>query len=202
MSGNQQEGQIEKQTPRKPNVSASDSAETEYKVGYGRPPEQSRFKPGQSGNPKGRPAGRPNAKTMFERVIHKKVSVRQGENTREMPMFEAMVHAHAVKGVKGDARSAGLVFNLLPKVGLLGEQKEDAGDKRDGAVQPTNWQPSIELFKNVDLTLLSDDEKVELSRLAEIADRGGGMIALTSNDFDRACEMVNKGRGKDVTPRG
>jgi len=28
--------------------------ESDYEVGYGKPPQQARFKPGQSGNPKGR----------------------------------------------------------------------------------------------------------------------------------------------------
>ena len=28
-----------------------------YKVGYGKPPQDTRFKPGRSGNPKGRPKG-------------------------------------------------------------------------------------------------------------------------------------------------
>lgn len=204
MSGNPQKVHIEKPIPhpRKPYLNAGDSAEAEYKVGYRRPPEHSRFKPGQSGNPTGRPTGRPNAKTMFERVIHKKVSVRQGESTREMPMLEAMVEAHAVKGIKGDVRSAGLVLNLLPKAGLLGDQQHEPDDLGDDPIanRPAKWQPSSELFENVELTLLSVDEKVELSRLAAIVDLGGGMTALTDSDFRRAREIVNRGRGKDITP--
>ena len=60
--------------------------------------------------------------------------------------------------------------------------------------------PSGELFENIDPALLSQDDRVELSRLAEIADRGGGMTALSVTDFSRARESVKKGRGKDVTP--
>lgn len=48
--------------------------------------------------------------------------------------------------------------------------------------------------------LLADDEKIELSRLAEIIDLGGGMTALSISDFGRAREIVNKGRGKDISP--
>lgn len=119
-----------------------------------------------------------------------------------MPMLEAMVHAHAVKGVKGDARSASIVLRLLPKAGLLTEQKEETSDQHGGAAlyEPGKWRPSKELFENVDLALLSDDDKVELSRLAEIVDLGGGMTALTIDDFGRAREIVNRGRGKDITP--
>ena len=34
-------------------------------VGYGRPPVNRQFKPGQSGNPRGRPKGSKNFPTMF-----------------------------------------------------------------------------------------------------------------------------------------
>lgn len=33
------------------------SSQADYRVGYGRPPRRHRLKPGQSGNPKGRPKG-------------------------------------------------------------------------------------------------------------------------------------------------
>ena len=36
------------------------SSETDYEVGYGKPPKSSRFKKGKSGNPKGRPKGAKN----------------------------------------------------------------------------------------------------------------------------------------------
>jgi len=39
-----------------------------------------------------------------------------------------------------------------------------------------------------------------LSRFQEIVDLGGGMTALNVNDFARAREIVNKGRGKNITP--
>ena len=37
----------------------------EYDVGYGRPPAHARFKPGKSGNPRGRPTGRKNLTTVI-----------------------------------------------------------------------------------------------------------------------------------------
>ena len=41
---------------------------------------------------------------------------------------------------------------------------------------------------------------IELSRLAEIIDVGADITALSVNDFERVKQIVNKGRGKDVTP--
>ena len=38
---------------------------SDYEVGYGKPPRKSQFKPGQSGNPKGRPKGRKGFSTIL-----------------------------------------------------------------------------------------------------------------------------------------
>jgi hypothetical protein len=89
------------------------------KVGYRRPPRRTRFKKGQSGNPNGRPQGRANAKTIVARAINEKVTVREGETERAMTKLEGMLQAHLVKAIKGDARSASLVINLVTRLGLL-----------------------------------------------------------------------------------
>jgi Family of unknown function (DUF5681) len=172
----------------------------EYRVGKWHPPIETRFRPGQSGNPKGRRRGRRNMKTIVEKTLDEPVSIEVGGKPRTVPMREAIVRAHAAKAAQGDVRSAGFVFDLLPKTGaFIGPEIE-----REATIvgQPAlGRRPYSELFENVDLTLLSDDDKVELSRIAEIVELGGGMTALNDADFRRARELVNKGRGKDVTPR-
>ena len=76
MSDNDEIGKeaVENTTPDK-------GAEPEYKVGYCKPPLETRFPPGSSGNPRGRPSGRPSLKTMVESVAYRKVPIRQGEQT-------------------------------------------------------------------------------------------------------------------------
>ena len=91
------------------------------KVGYGRPPPHTRFKKGQSGNPNGRPQGRANAKTIVARAINERVRIREGETERAMTKLEGVLQAHLVKAIKGDARSANLVINLVTRLGLLAE---------------------------------------------------------------------------------
>ena len=39
-------------------------------VGYGKPPRSRRFKPGQSGNPKGRPKGAKNRDTILRELLN------------------------------------------------------------------------------------------------------------------------------------
>jgi hypothetical protein len=91
------------------------------RVGYGRPPRHTRFKKGRSGNPKGRPQGGANAKTIVSRAINERVKIREGETERAMTKLEGMLQAHLIKAIKGDARSASLVINLVTRLGLLAE---------------------------------------------------------------------------------
>jgi len=180
------------------------SVTPQYAVGYCRPPLETRFKKGQSGNPSGRAKGRRNMKSEIEEIAYKKVNVRDGDTKRQVTLFEANVLAHAMKGAKGDHRSSALLFDLTAKTGLL-DRDDDHSASEDvyggqGPVQTANdSQPSRGLLKNLDLERLSREEQSELSRLAEVIDLGGDFTALSSNDFKRLKQIVTKGRGKDVT---
>jgi hypothetical protein len=183
--------------------------ESEYAVGYGRPPVHSRFKKGQSGNPKGRRKGSRNLKTEIKQIVSKPVTVRDGETERKVSMAAANVLAHGVKGAKGDVRSANLFLNVTRTVGLLEEDGSIVpndpahGELTSGATtvsSATALPPSEILFANLDLNLLTREDIAELSRLAEVIDMGGDFTALGTADFERVKLIVNKGRGKDVTP--
>jgi hypothetical protein len=50
-----------------PNEETHPGANSNYQVGYGRPPAKSRFKKGTSGNPRGRPKHSKNMKTIIRR---------------------------------------------------------------------------------------------------------------------------------------
>ena len=43
--------------------------ESDYEVGYGKPPRHSRFVKGRSGNPRGRPPGTKNLKTLLSEAL-------------------------------------------------------------------------------------------------------------------------------------
>jgi Family of unknown function (DUF5681) len=173
-------------------------------VGYGRPPVYSRFKRGQSGNPKGRPKGRRNILSELSEIAAKRIVVRDGETERRVSLAAANLYAHGVKGAKGDARSSSLFFSRMDKMGLLDSENEQSaehgawGDQPAG-VAPTQ-RPSDSLFESLNPNLLSREEQLELSRLAELIELGGDFTALTTGAFERVKYLVNKGRGKDITP--
>ena len=59
-----------------------------YAVGYGRPPIRTRFRPGQSGNPKGRPKGARNAASMARDALERKIPVTESGTKRNMTVRE------------------------------------------------------------------------------------------------------------------
>jgi hypothetical protein len=61
------------------------------KVGYGRPPDATKFKPGQSGNPKGRPKGSKNLATLALKHLQSMVTVRKNGRVRRMSKLDVGV---------------------------------------------------------------------------------------------------------------
>ena len=56
---------------------------TDYKVGYKRPPLHTRFRKGQSGNPRGRPRGSKNFSTLLTEALNEPVVVTEDGRRRK-----------------------------------------------------------------------------------------------------------------------
>lgn len=74
-------------------------------VGYGRPPRHSQFKPGQSGNPKGRPRGARGATSLIAKTLGERIAVRENGRTRKISKLEASLTQLANKAAGGDIRA-------------------------------------------------------------------------------------------------
>jgi len=90
----------------------------QYEVGYGRPPKATRFKPGSSGNPKGRPKGSKAPKTLLEEALSSPIIITEGGVTRKIEQREALFKSLVAKAIKGDARSASLLVRLMEQYGI------------------------------------------------------------------------------------
>lgn len=111
---------MNKGNPKDP--SSSLAARPGYEVGYAKPPKETRFKPGQSGNPRGRPKGAKNRRPALheERMkdiildeAYRTITVRDGDRNVKVPMAQAIIRSLAVNAAKGQHRAQRLFADLL-----------------------------------------------------------------------------------------
>jgi hypothetical protein len=104
--------------PAKPRDRAAGSS-LNRGVGYGRPPILSQFKPGASGNPKGRPKKSRNLKTIIRNALTTNVVVREGEKKRSVSKLEGIVLRQLESALKGNDKAALATLKMAAQVGLL-----------------------------------------------------------------------------------
>jgi hypothetical protein len=80
---------------------------------------QTRFKKGQSGNPKGRPKGKKNTAEMLREVFFQTVRIKDAQGTRSVPKIVAVGEVCINNALKGDLRSFVKVMELAEKFGIL-----------------------------------------------------------------------------------
>jgi len=87
------------------------SRSKQSEIGYGKPPRQHQFQPGQSGNPKGRPKGSKNESTILREIFNRKVESRSGGRTRKITILEGILLRIADDSLKGNTKSAAFLLN-------------------------------------------------------------------------------------------
>jgi Family of unknown function (DUF5681) len=99
-------------------------------VGYRRPPVDRQFKPGQSGNPKGRPKGSKNFVTTFAAILSRPIKVRDRNNgkTRTASKLEVMIEAITNKAMAGDAKAFATVIQYADKFQVFKAQMQNYPD--------------------------------------------------------------------------
>ena len=95
-------------------------------VGYKRPPRATQFKPGQSGNPKGRPKGSLNIANVLAKTLREQVAVNEGGRHRKITKLEAAVKQIVNKAAGGDAGAIRFLIGLTQVV----EAQFDAQEAR------------------------------------------------------------------------
>lgn len=118
-------------TPRRKRGS-SNSSDGTYRVGRGRPPEHSRFRPGQSGNPRGRRKGIRNVRSEFELMMRIPVQIMLNGKPRKISSLAGMLYRLREKALNGDLRAIVANIELAEKFGL-GEKISKAGFSKEDA---------------------------------------------------------------------
>ena len=98
---------------------------TDYEVGYGRPPKHSRFRKGQSGNPKGRSKGTKDLATDLKEELAERILVREGDSAKRLSKQRAVLKRLFDKSLKGEVGALRILLDLLLRIA------------NDGAAEPS-----------------------------------------------------------------
>ncbi|WP_420419738.1 DUF5681 domain-containing protein [Pacificispira sp.] len=91
-----------------------------YEVGWGKPPKQHRFQPGQSGNPRGRPPKRAVDGNDLIDILDQPIPVHVGNRKQTKHPFEIALRRLAERAIKGgDLKSAIQFLNICIDYGAI-----------------------------------------------------------------------------------
>jgi Family of unknown function (DUF5681) len=91
-------------------------SEQHYVVGYKKPPQHTRFKKGQSGNPRGKVEGRKNYRTEFLEELGEKVTVSENGRARKLSKQTLVIKRMVADAVNGDARAREHLLRLIGQI--------------------------------------------------------------------------------------
>ena len=111
-----------------PTLATASAPQDDEQIGYGKPPKSGQFKPGQSGNPKGRPKGRKGVNTIIDDVFRKKVSLREGGKVKKISQVEALFRRVMNDALKGDPKATDQALKLLQMMNNMREQSAFGDD--------------------------------------------------------------------------
>jgi hypothetical protein len=138
-----------KARPQDPDGSSPDPPTSEsedsnsYAVGYRQPPRHTQFKPGRSGNPR----GRPKTPTAFDELIEKELAqlviVREGDQARQLTKRRVIVKQVVKKAMEGEDRALRSLLTLLSSAKAEKQRSNTTGDVDDGSGPLTETEKAI-----------------------------------------------------------
>lgn len=118
-----------------------------YEIGHGRPPVKTQFKPGESGNPKGRPARKPHLTARIGKKLASKRSILISGNRVKLPVEEILLERLIERAAKGDVK---LLLFLLTE-----SQKYRDGQQ---SAEAQRWRK----YSQKELAEMTEQERVDL----------------------------------------
>ena len=126
-----------------------------WEVGYGRPPLATRFKKGQSGNPKGRPRGARNLATLVTEALDEKVAVTERGKRRKITKREAIIKQLANRAASADLKATQILLGLMQDIERRAERTAEPATLSEADRQV------LEFIRNRRLSAANDQETTD-----------------------------------------
>jgi hypothetical protein len=116
--------------------------QTKYAVGYARPPKAHQFRPGQSGNPSGRPKGSRSFISDLRDELAELVAISDGAKEIQITKQQAIVKMLLAKAIAGDPRAIATVVGSCVRSLAEDDGADGAEAPEDQAIMKALSQPS------------------------------------------------------------
>lgn len=120
--------------------------------GYGKPPKKHQFKPGQSGNPKGRPKGARSFKTALSKELETMLEIKEAGKAKKVSKLEAVVKRLVTDALNGNAKA---LTELLRQLNLHFEEAPDV----DPTQQPASAEDQALLARFIERAIAEKEAK-------------------------------------------
>lgn len=97
-----------------------------YEIGYRRPPKQTQFSKGASGNPAGRPKGSRNFATLLAQELNQKVVITENGRKRSMTRLQALAKKIVNSGLVGDGKALKLLLDAMRAAGHINPNEAES----------------------------------------------------------------------------
>jgi hypothetical protein len=162
-----------------------------YEIGYGKPPQNGKWKPGESGNPLGKKKGAKSFKKLFLETALTKIAVKNSTGgTTKKPLIKLVVDAAFKHAINGKTKVALPIFKLLQKFYAaddVPEPKEGEVFKHGSKVYCWEW------WSNEDI------EAIESLRFLDPRRRSIEIIHLEDDHTCTASTTSEDNQGQSVT---
>jgi hypothetical protein len=130
----------------------------ENPVGYRKPPVSGQFKPGQSGNPKGRPKGRKSPDQVIADLFSRKVTILEGGKKKKISHMEALGRRVLNDGLKGNAKATDQALTLLK---IMSSLQSDPAEQDDGTMPDASadLRAVQALLRHHDVSMDNEDDE-------------------------------------------
>ncbi len=125
-----------------------------YPVGFGKPPRETRFKPGHSGNRKGRPRGSFSISRALDKELAQKVEVNDRGRRQKLSKIQVGFRQTLNKAAAGDSKAFMVIIELLRKAGKLQETTAPSAP----AIDPRDLEALSGLFHLFQAANLIEDD--------------------------------------------